>query len=216
MKHAMGATLMAGMLLFASILAACGGNNDGESANTPTRGDTAVAANSTPTIGGSGSSQAPTTIPQPSGGTADVRAPLETGSSAEVHADDPDPNSIASSISELGRVRVTIVAIHDDLDAGDSIFPPGEGNRYWALQVTMEALDDKRVNSGFWTLRTSDGSEYEWSYVPGLDMTTLNYNAIEPGEVLEGLIVFEIPEGATVESLKMDPHIFVGGNLVFE
>jgi hypothetical protein len=48
------------------------------------------------------------------------------------------------------------------------------------------------------------------------EIEDVRYGAIQPGETVQGMLVFEIPEDAEIESLHMSPHIFVGGNLIFD
>jgi hypothetical protein len=144
----------------------------------------------------------------------DVQVPLEAGSSGEVASMDPDPFSDTSSLDPESKVKVTINEIMDPAEIGGTIFSPEPGNRWYALNMTMEATGSAIANTGVWELVTTDGTEYTNIFVLG-DMPEISYGSIEPGATTEGLITFEIPEDATVQWVLMSPTIFVGGNLVF-
>jgi hypothetical protein len=144
----------------------------------------------------------------------DVQVPLEAGSSGEVASMDPDPFSDTSSLDPESKVKVTINEILDPAEIGGTIFSPEPGNRWYALNMTMEATGSAIANTGVWELVTTDGTEYTNIFVLG-DMPEITYGSIEPGATTEGLVVFEIPEDATVQWILMSPTVFVGGNLVF-
>jgi hypothetical protein len=193
------------LALIVLALIACGGGDD-DTAPTATRGASSTPAGGSSTTATSEPTQSDANFP-------DVHAPLEVGSSAEVESSNPDP--FAPESDQMGTVEVTIVSIMDPAETTSEIFQPEAGNRFWAVEVTMEATGDKDVNTGEWTLRTTDGSEYETSLLTGVGDDII-YGAIKPGETRQGVVVFEIPEGATIEWLYMDPSIYVGGNLIFD
>ncbi len=144
----------------------------------------------------------------------DVRVPLEVGSSAEVGSMDPDPFGDTSSRHEESRVKVTINEILDPAELEGTIFGPEPGNRWFAIDITMEATGSEIANTGIWTLATSDGIEYTNIITLG-STPDITYGSIEPGATAEGLVVFEIPEDSVVQWILMSPTIFVGDNLVF-
>jgi hypothetical protein len=191
--------------------------------STPTTG--ATASDPTPTESGAGDPTATAseaTSPDSVDGAPthassdfpDVQVPLEAGSSGEVVSMDPDPFAATDSRDEESRVKVTIIEILDPAEIESSIFSPEPGNRWYAINVTIEATGSAVANTGVWELVTTDGTAYTDIYVLG-DTPYISYGAIEPGASVEGVLVFEIPEGATVQWILMSPTIFVGGNLVF-
>jgi hypothetical protein len=181
---------------------------------TPTE-PAAAASEPTPTAASDSDTESLDGAPtQASSDFPDVQVPLEAGSSGEVASMDPDPFSDTSSLDPESKVKVTINEIMDPAEIGGTIFSPEPGNRWYALNMTMEATGSAIANTGVWELVTTDGTEYTNIFVLG-DMPEISYGSIEPGATTEGLITFEIPEDATVQWVLMSPTIFVGGNLVF-
>lgn len=188
--------------------------------STPAAASTATSAGSTaestPTpaesTGGQESAEgAPT---HASADFPDVQVPLEAGSSGEVGSMDPDPFAATDSRDENSKVKVTINEVLDPADIEGTIFAPEAGNRWFAINITIEATGSEIANTGEWTLATTDGTEYTNTIVLG-STPDITYGSIEPGATAEGLVVFEIPEDAVVAWILMSPTIFVGENLVF-
>ena len=149
------------------------------------------------------------------------RAPLTVGSSAEVDSHTPDPMAMSdSSVDVLAPLKVTIVSIIDPAISESEIFQPEVGNRFWAVEVLLEATGDKAVNSGEpWIVTDTDGNEYENMYLTGAAADVgedITYSAIEPGQSKQGVVVFELPESAQVKSVSVNASIFVGGTLTFD
>jgi hypothetical protein len=148
-------------------------------------------------------------------------APLAAGSSAEVDSHDPDPTALDSSGNfDTSPIKVTIVSIIDPAITESEIFPPGPGNRYWAVEVLMEAVGDTKVNTGEpWTLTDTDGKQYDRVLLSEAAADVgddIMYAAIEPGQSVQGVVVFLIPEDAQVESLSVSASIYVGGTITFD
>ena len=161
------------------------------------------------TGGGGGNGSSPT---QASADFPDVHAPLEVGSSAE------SEGTGASDLSdrpETTGVKVTIVDIVDPATTESPIFQPAEGNRYYAVEVIIEATGGEVVNTGVWTLGTSDGGTYETVMLTGVG-EDIFYGDTVPGTPDQGYLVFEIPADATVNWLFMSTSIYVGRNIVFD
>ena len=142
----------------------------------------------------------------------DVHVPLKVGSSGEAPSSDPDPTTVNDT---QGTVKVTIVAITDHATTTSPIFQPEAGNHYWAVEVTMQATGNKVVNTGQWTLHTTDGNDYGTVYLTGVG-EDITYGALAAGESKRGVLVFQIPDGATVQWLWMNPSIYVGNQLFFD
>jgi hypothetical protein len=145
------------------------------------------------------------------------RAELSAGSSGEVQSHDPDPMALDDSGNiETAPLKVTIVRIIDPATTDSDIFQPQPGNRYWAVEVLMEAVGDETVNTGEpWILTDTDGNEYYTSLLTGVD-EDIRYDAIEAGQSVQGVVVFEIPESAQIASVSVNASIYVGGTLTFE
>lgn len=144
----------------------------------------------------------------------DVRVPLEAGSSAEVGSMDPDPFGDTTSRDENSRVKVTINEVIDPVESEVPYLSPEAGNRWFGINITMEATGSGIANTGQWTLATTDGTEHTNIIVLG-STPDIAYGSIEPGASTEGIVVFEIPEDAQVAWIFMSPTIFIGENLVF-
>lgn len=127
---------------------------------------------------------------------------------------DPDPFAATDSRDEDSKVKVTINEVLDPAVIEGTIFSPEAGNRWFAIDITMEATGSGIANTGEWTLATTDGQQFTNSIVLG-SRPDITYGSIEPGASTEGVVVFEIPEDATVAWILMSPTIFVGENLVF-
>jgi hypothetical protein len=221
--------LLAGLLVAAS-LTACRDDDDTGSGGTvratvaPMETMVAVSAPGVPasTKPVTAVSQFPTqapraaTEPPQTGGRTDIHVPLAAGSSGEVQSNNPDPSA---ATEDEGTVKVTLVSITDPATPeSGSIFTPSSGTRWYVIEVTMENTSDKVANTGVWTVLTDDGQEYENQIVAnygglGNDIT---YGPIQPGNTAEGVVLFEIPETAAVQSVKVSPSIYVGGDLYFD
>jgi hypothetical protein len=207
-----GDSSSAGSTQLASMPSAQATTGSSVSEPTPTE---SMASDPTATAASGGDTESLDGAPtQASSDFPDVQVPLEAGSSGEVASMDPDPFSDTSSLDPESKVKVTINEIMDPAEIGGTIFSPEPGNRWYALNMTMEATGSAIANTGVWELVTTDGTEYTNIFVLG-DMPEISYGSIEPGATTEGLITFEIPEDATVQWVLMSPTIFVGGNLVF-
>jgi len=218
--HTTGVSMRWFPLVLILLLVACSGGNDDDDNATESAPAVTQASGSNATNAGSDATASDGgETPQADSGSAnesddnpDIHVSLSAGSSGEVESDNPDP---FSEETELGTIKVTIIEIIDNATTDNAIMQPETGNRYWAAEVTLEATGDKVVNTGIWTVQTADGGEYETIYLTGVGDDII-YGALEAGASQQGFLVFEIPEGATVTTLKLDPSIYVGGNLFFD
>ena len=199
-------------LVLVLLFVACGGGDDDDNGTDSTPVATQISgADATQSDAGTTPTQE-SSAGNESNDNPDVHVSLSAGSSGEVESDNPDPFAEAT---DLGTIKVTIVEIIDNATTDNAIMQPESGNRYWAAEVMLEATRDKVVNTGVWTVETTDGGEYETIYLTGVGDDII-YGALEAGATEQGFLVFEIPEGATVKTLKLDPSIYVGGNLFFD
>lgn len=153
------------------------------------------------TTGNTGSTSA---TKQPGTDSKDRHASLAVNSSGEVE-----------SLSDR-KAKVTINQIQDDAKSSNSFIQPKAGNRYYALQVTVEAVGGKTVSSGSWRLRAKDGFEYDQTFISGLEGESLAFGDITPGGKRQGWVVFEIPTGAQVQWVRYDENVVVAGDLFFD
>jgi hypothetical protein len=211
-------------------LAACGGGGDDDSADTSSAPPTATASGSAATQPTDNAPTAatdatPATDSSPTAASAatpansgdsgsegdpgDVHAPLAVGSTAQTTAND------------VGTVKATIEQITDPATSTSSFYQPAAGNRLWAAQVTVETHGDATDQDSFgvtllWTLHTTDGLEYEQVFSSGVGEQDLVVLGVTDAQTLQGSVAFEIPEGATVEWVKMDTSIYVGYDIYFD
>lgn len=216
------------LVLIALALAACGGGDDDDDdppastggAPTATVSSEVSTAESTvaeATPAGSTGADAESAEGAPTHSSddfPDVQVPLEVGSSGTVGSMDPDPFSDTSSRNENSTVTVTINEILDPAVIEGTLFGPEPGNRWWAVNITIEATGSEIANTGIWTLATTDANQYTNTVVLG-STPDVTYGSLAAGASETGGIVFEIPEDAVVQWLLMSPTIFVGENLVF-
>lgn len=206
-------------LVLILLLVACGGNDDDNDSTDATPATSQSSDSNATEAGDDATASDAGETPQASNGSEnesddnpDVHMSLSAGSNGEVESDNPDP---FAEESDLGTIKVTIVNVIDNATTTNALMQPETGNRYWAAEVTLEATSDKVVNTGIWTVLTADGAEYETLYLTGVGDDII-YGALEAGATEQGLLVFEIPADAVVTSLKLDPSIFLGGNLFFD
>ncbi|HUG14480.1 MAG TPA: hypothetical protein VMM78_05605, partial [Thermomicrobiales bacterium] len=169
------------VIVVLSLVAACGGNDDDANGSSPS--PAATTASGTGAEDESDDAEA-TEDDSDSSSTEATRAPLAVGSSVEVRSEDPDP-ATAGTDNE-GTVRVTIIGILDDPEVTNILIPPTEGEKFWALEVTMEATSDEVVNTGLWSMRLADGQNLASTYALQTFGPELTYGAIEAGETREG------------------------------
>lgn len=113
--------------------------------------------------------------------------------------------------------KVTIDMIIDPATSNNQFEQPAAGCRYMVVSVTIENVGESETTGGDFTLRTTDGFEYDNTFVSGVGASDWNtYKGLTSGGKTIAVLAFEIPEGATVEWLKFDPNPFAGGDLYFD
>jgi hypothetical protein len=217
-------------------LVGCGGSDkvatatststqSGAAAPTTASGATTSApttASSAPTTAGAAAEATATTAAPASGGAIatqadpnfpDVHVPLTVGSNGEVPSSSMNLDDLDSTT--MGTIKATIVAITDPATTTSELFQPDAGSRYWAVEVKLEATGDKQVNTGQWTVRASDGQDYETVYLTGVGDDII-YGALDAGQTAQGVLVFMLPQDVSVQWLRMNPSVYVGRNLFFD
>jgi hypothetical protein len=183
------------------VAVACGGGDGGGKA-------TATSAGAGPTAAGGAPTAAANQPTEDNGVLPDEHTSLQVGSSAEVQSSNHDPNHVDDP---MGTLKATIIAITDPAQGSGYTGDPQAGNRFWAVEVKVEATGDTAVNTGIWTLHTTDGQEYEARMVTGVGEDLFEFAPLDPGETKQGVVVFDIPQDAAVQWLFMDPSIYLGG-----
>lgn len=136
----------------------------------------------------------------------DVHVPLAVGSSGE----------IAPAGNADKRSRVTILQIVDNAVSSNRFERPGEGKKYWAVQVEHQNVGTAEVTSLDWKLRDSKDNEVDRKFVSGLgEMLDVAYS-LTPGGKRTGWVVFEIDTDAQPRWLRADPNPFLRNDLYFD
>jgi archaellum component FlaG (FlaF/FlaG flagellin family) len=106
-------------------------------------------------------------------------------------------------------ISVTIKAAGTSTSIG-SYSTPQSGYTYVLYNATVKNNNEKdlHVNPTYFTLRTSDGKVYDVdsamydSSINGFKMVTKT----QPGDINSGMIVYQIPQGATPKSILYDDY----------
>ena len=80
--------------------------------------------------------------------------------------------------------------------------------------MTLNTPGTTVAKTGVWIVATTVGAQYENIIALGTP-PDIFYGPLEAGTSEQGVVIFEIPEDATIQWVMMDPTIFVGGKLVF-
>jgi len=132
--------------------------------------------------------------------TTGCTSPQETVQSA---------GNATSAQQSATHISVSVAAAGTSMQVG-SYNTPSSGNKYVLYQATVKNNDakDLHVNPTYFTLRTTDGKVYDVdsamydSSVKGFQMVTKT----QPGDVVSGTIIYEIPQGATPKSILYDDY----------
>ncbi len=115
------------------------------------------------------------------------------------------------------KVNVTINNITDPATSTNQFEQPKAGNRYLTVAVTIQNTGERQTSAGEATLRTTDGTEYQTTFVSGVGAADLNFfQSLTSGGKTNGVVAFEIANGATVQWLKFDPNPFADGDVYFD
>ncbi|WBL37420.1 DUF4352 domain-containing protein [Tepidiforma flava] len=123
------------------------------------------------------------------------------GSSAAPTVPPPGSGPKLGETVDAGSARVTVRAVEDPVR--DTVFAPGDGKRYVAFDITIEAARGKVSVSGFdFTVQDEDGFVYDYAIAgrePALKMTDL-----AQGRQVRGWVTFEVPQDAKLVALYAD------------
>lgn len=134
----------------------------------------------------------------------DVRVALAEGASGVISAEGNGSK----------RSKVTILKIVDGAQAG--LARPPEGKKYWAVQVEVEAVGTKEVQSLTWKLRDTTSVESDRSFFSGVGENLDAAYTLTPGGKAQGWVVFAIAAEAGPSWLRADPNPFLRNDLYFE
>ena len=106
-------------------------------------------------------------------------------------------------------ISVTVKTAGTSMAIG-SFYTPQSGYKYVLYNATVKNNNDKdlHVNPTYFTLRTTDSKVYDVatamydSSINGFKMVTKT----QPGDVVNGILVYEIPQSATPKSILYDDY----------
>ena len=138
-------------------------------------------------------------------GRDDVRVSFAEGSSGTVET--------AGDVKN----RVTIDSIIDPAISDNQFSQPADGFHYLTIAMTIENAGERETTGGTFTLRTTDGFEYDQTFVSGIGASDLNFlQGLTSGGKTTAVVAFEVPDESRVEWLKFDPNPFAAGDLYFD
>ena len=110
------------------------------------------------------------------------------------------------SAAETGGITATAKAV--TMPALQHTVAPETGNKYIAYNcsVTNVNAKERSVNYMYWTLRDAQGNVYAPSWFPGDAMAIHQFNGVQsqPGDVVKGLVVFDVPQTIQPKSITYD------------
>jgi len=135
----------------------------------------------------------------------DARAPFAAGSSATV--------TTAGDVT----LKLLIDRVIDPATSTNRFQTPTAGNRFVAIELTIENVGTAEAHGGEFLLRTTDGFEHRPTTLSGLESSpTWRAQTLTSGGKVQGVIAFEIKDDAQIQWLKFDPNSFAKGDLYFE
>lgn len=100
--------------------------------------------------------------------------------------------------------KVTIVQVTDNAQSTDAAQKPAAGQKYWTVKVFLENKGKVPITPGQTTLRTTAGSDYNATTVPGLT-EPFGKPTLNRGAQATAIFVFEIPQDAHPKWVKYLP-----------
>jgi hypothetical protein len=124
--------------------------------------------------------------------------------------------SIAAEGNSNKMSKVTILQAKDNIQSTNQFEHPGEGNKYWGVQVLVENVGTAEVSSLDWKLRDSGDLEHDNTSVVGAGQELEFFYNLTPGGKTTGWVFFEIPANASPKWLRADPNPFLKNDLYFD
>ena len=125
---------------------------------------------------------------------AQLHAPLAIGSSGEVK-----PLQAGKD-----RLKVAILKIAEGADVDVIFREPAPGMKFWAIEMEVENTGDREFQAPTWRLMDSADQEHEPAAIVGGETEPF---PLDPGHSTTRWVVFEIPEEATPQQLRVIPAV---------
>ena len=94
---------------------------------------------------------------------------------------------------------------------------PQAGYHYLTVALAIENAGERETTGVEVTLRTTDGTEYDNTFVSGVGASDLNtWQSLTSGGKTDAVIAFEVKDGSVIQWLKFDPNPFAKGDLYFD
>jgi hypothetical protein len=114
-------------------------------------------------------------------------------------------------------VQVTVEQIIDPATSQNQFEKPAEGHHFVVFELLVENAGKKETHGIDFLLRTAEGFEYKRKFVVGFAAGELaEVLNLTSGGKAKAVIAFEVPDGATIQWLKIDPNPFAKGDLYFD
>ena len=114
-------------------------------------------------------------------------------------------------------VQVTIERIMDPATSSNQFEKPADGHHFVVFELLVENVGTKETTGMDFLLRTAEGFEYKRKFVSGFASGELaEVLRLTSGGKAKAVIAFEVPDGATIQWLKIDPNSFAKGDLYFD
>jgi len=86
---------------------------------------------------------------------------------------------------------------------------PKPGNKFVGYNVTVKNVNakDRSVGFNFWELRDTSGGVYQYGGQNMANFTMFTGHRTEPGDIVSGTLIFEVPKNATLKSLTYNDGI---------
>ena len=116
----------------------------------------------------------------------------------------PAAPMVAANRTTANGFAVTVNVVRDPAQSDSSYSTPKAGNRYVAFDITVENTGTKQLsyNKFECSIKTTDDRRYDVASGVRAGMPDLGSGTNQPGERTRGWVVFEIPQGAKIESFS--------------
>lgn len=141
---------------------------------------------------------------------ASTAAPTAAATRNAATATNPARAKVGEKVAVQG-MTVTVNEVRDPAQP-TSVSKPKEGNRFVAIDVTIENTDTKPVNYNalYATMKDTEGRQYETTFTD-VASPALSAGNNSPGDKIRGWVVFEVPTDAKLATFKYEP---LGGKQV--
>lgn len=182
------------LILIGVIIAVANGGGNKKATVTPGAAFTPVASNATAATTQSASTAAPTAAAARNAATATSAAT----------ATNPARAKVGDKVAVKG-MTVTVNEVRDPAQP-TTISTPKQGNRFVAVDVTIENTDTKPAsyNALYATVKDTAGRQYDTTFTDVVN-PALSAGNNSPGDKIRGWVVFEVPTDAKLATFKYEP-----------